>query len=212
MSESNTLWSLIAIFTIIKSINGTNLCTESNLVGTPESGHYIFYSDLSGLTAQEAASNSRPALQAQKIPSSQSQLAWYCLLVTLHCLWCLTQLLSTALLHTIFELHSQRTVGAIACIHLVGRLEWTKFLSKSTFTTQILLEFRKITIFKSSCLSYTCLTIVTLAWTMMIAKVCLRGGSRQSTSVPRVTWAKLVLGHAFIQSLCPLISCVQYSC
>jgi hypothetical protein len=133
-------------------------------------------------------------------------------LVTLHCLWCLTQLLSTALLHTIFELHSQRTVGAIACIYLVGRLEWTKFLSKSTFTTQILLEFRKITIFKSSCLSHTCLTIVTLAWTMMIAKVCLRGGSRQSTSVPRVTWAKLVLGHAFIQSLCPLISCVQYSC
>jgi hypothetical protein len=106
-------------------------------------------------------------------------------LVTLHCLWCLTQLLSTALLHTIFELHSQRTVGAIACIHLVGRLEWTKFLSKSTFTTQILLEFRKITIFKSSCLSHTCLTIVTLAWTMTIAKVCLRGGSRQSTSVPR---------------------------
>jgi hypothetical protein len=103
-------------------------------------------------------------------------------LVTLHCLWCLTQLLSTALLHTIFELHSQRTVGAIACIYLVGRLEWTKFLSKSTFTTQILLEFRKITIFKSSCLSHTCLTIVTLAWTMMIAKVCLRGGSRQSSN------------------------------
>jgi hypothetical protein len=55
---SNLLWPLITILTIIKSVNGTNLCTESSLVGTLESGHYEFYNDSFGnLTSQETTSN-----------------------------------------------------------------------------------------------------------------------------------------------------------